>query len=958
MIKVSFFQKIVLPALLAILLFIVSIYAFIIPRFEKNAIEQKKIMLNELTNTAWSILKKYNNDEKNGILLLEEAQKKAISEIEALRYGTDKKDYFWITDLKPTMIMHPYVHELNGKSLHDYADTDGKKIFLEAVKIANEKGEGFISYKWQLNDDTTHIVPKLSFVKKFTPWDWIIGTGIYLNDVQLEISLLSNKLIFILLGIILIISMIIFFMTFQSLKIEKDRQNAVLQLRESREKYKSLIESSTEGVILLLNSKISYTNSFIQNWLQYSPEELINIDIKSIFATDYMPDFDNIKNETKSEIELINKNGIKSEAILTVLPVKFAEKEGLLLTFRDTSEHKTVKTELEIIKNRIDFLQKHAEIGIFRFSLSGKIRLIEFNNKTVSILGYSDKSDLKNIPLIKLFSNKSDLKKLIADIKNKKSVASKKISLIKKDQTTIDIFLSLYLNTDINGEYNYCDGILITTEKEEYNNTNFSFSHQLSEIFAVNQQNISEISKTAVFCPAEASIARVIEIMKANNTGYVCLLQNNICIGIITQQDIITRASNEGKINETAAAIEFMTAPLITADEKTEITDAAVLIEKNRISFLPLKNSKGIVIGMIEKNDLFGKYFNTDEMLDKLIKKTSNINELKIIRKNTASLIKPLINETGSIQTITKIISGINDKITQKIIQDAIMELGAPPVDFCFITLGSSGREELFLNSDQDNAIIYADSESISTEAIHNYFLNLSEKICLNLNKSGLPLCEGGYMASNPKWCQPLSVWKEYFNEWIVNAEPSNLLNITVFFDFRLVSGSLSLFNRLEDYIFEILQGRTAFFYFLAQTAIGFKPPINVFGNIISDSSAKKSESIDIKHCIATVNMFARIFALNNNIRLKGSIERINALRKMEVISQSTYDEIIFHYNYLMQLRMQQQINQAMSGKEISNYISPKKLSEMDQLILKKVFSQMNSYSERLSASFMSAYKG
>jgi len=261
--KASFFQKIVLPAMLAILLFIASVYVFIIPTFERNALLQKQSMLHELTNTAWSILDKYHRDESNLLITFEEAQQKAIAKIEALRYGPDKKDYFWITDLTPSMIMHPYVHELTGKSLHDFSDPDGKRLFIEAVEIAKSSGEGFISYKWQLKDDSSHIVPKLSFVKKYEPWNWIIGTGIYLDDVQEEISSFTRKLILILLGITLIISLIIIFITIQSLAIENVRLKVEAQLLESKEKYKSLLESSTEGIVLLLNSKIAYMIRYI-----------------------------------------------------------------------------------------------------------------------------------------------------------------------------------------------------------------------------------------------------------------------------------------------------------------------------------------------------------------------------------------------------------------------------------------------------------------------------------------------------------------------------------------------------------------------------------------------------------------------------------------------------------------------------------------------------------------------
>ena len=283
----SFFQKIVLPSVLAILLFILSVFAFVIPAFENNAIKQKQIMLHELTNTVWSILDKYDHDASSGVLSLDEAKEKARNEIEVLRYGTDKKDYFWITDLTPSMVMHPYVHELTGKSLQEFADPDGKKLFMEAVRIANESGEGFIRYKWQFKDDATHIVPKLSFVKKFAPWDWIVGTGIYLDDVENEISSLTTNLIWILVGISTIIALMVAFITYQSLKIEDKRQLAEKQLHESKEKYRSLLESSTEGLILLHNSIISYSNNFIQNLLHYTGEELLQLPLSEIFSSKF-----------------------------------------------------------------------------------------------------------------------------------------------------------------------------------------------------------------------------------------------------------------------------------------------------------------------------------------------------------------------------------------------------------------------------------------------------------------------------------------------------------------------------------------------------------------------------------------------------------------------------------------------------------------------------------------------
>ncbi len=165
-----------------------------------------------------------------------------------------------------------------------------------------------------------------------------------------------------------------------------------------------------------------------------------------------------------------------------------------------------------------------------------------------------------------------------------------------------------------------------------------------------------------------------------------------------------------------------------------------------------------------------------------------------------------------------RIISGFNEEITVRIIEDAIIETGPPPVDFSFISFGSAGRMELTFNSDQDNALIFAEEPGKPVELSRKYFLELGARISRRLDESGLYLCKGGFMAGNEKWCQPLSVWKEYFNDWIVNPEPENILNISVFFDFRHVFGELKLFGELEDHVFNIINGRSAFFYFLAQS--------------------------------------------------------------------------------------------------------------------------------------------
>ncbi|HIJ87938.1 MAG TPA: hypothetical protein HPP97_09700 [Desulfuromonadales bacterium] len=192
----TFTLRVVVPTVLTIVLFTsVFMYVFI-PTIRNSSMERKKEMIKALTTTAWSVLAKYHQDEKEGKLTVEQAQKLAIEQIKNMHYGQEFKDYFWINDMTPRMIVHPYRSDLNGKDLSNYSDLDGKKVFQEIVNVVAESGAGFVSYKWQENDNSSNITPKISYVREFVPWKWVVGTGIYVEDIENEISkLIQNGMV-------------------------------------------------------------------------------------------------------------------------------------------------------------------------------------------------------------------------------------------------------------------------------------------------------------------------------------------------------------------------------------------------------------------------------------------------------------------------------------------------------------------------------------------------------------------------------------------------------------------------------------------------------------------------------------------------------------------------------------------------------------------------------------------
>jgi methyl-accepting chemotaxis protein len=180
---------------------------YMLPAMQKSTLETQ---IKQEVQIAYSILDSNYQKEQSGALNREEAQKLAINEVRNLRFGSSNKDYFWINDFKPVMIMHPYKTQLEGTDLSGNKDPNGKAIFVDFVNICQKQGEGYSSYMWQYNSESNRVESKTSFVKAFQPWGWIIGTGLYAVDVNQAISAERNQLV-IYFGIIAILCLVVLF---------------------------------------------------------------------------------------------------------------------------------------------------------------------------------------------------------------------------------------------------------------------------------------------------------------------------------------------------------------------------------------------------------------------------------------------------------------------------------------------------------------------------------------------------------------------------------------------------------------------------------------------------------------------------------------------------------------------------------------------------------------------------
>jgi methyl-accepting chemotaxis protein len=185
----SIFTKVSALSVIGIIPFLLLFFFNIMPSIEEQLYSEKNTHLNNNVDIAYSIISDYEALAKSGTISLEEAQANAFARIKKLRY--DDNNYFWINDLEPNMIMHPMKPELNGKSLANNKDPNGKLMFVEMANIAKREGNGFVDYMWS-KPGYSEPVQKMSYVKLNKSWGWIVGTGIYINDVEEDLAELES----------------------------------------------------------------------------------------------------------------------------------------------------------------------------------------------------------------------------------------------------------------------------------------------------------------------------------------------------------------------------------------------------------------------------------------------------------------------------------------------------------------------------------------------------------------------------------------------------------------------------------------------------------------------------------------------------------------------------------------------------------------------------------------------
>ncbi len=480
---------------------------------------------------------------------------------------------------------------------------------------------------------------------------------------------------------------------------------------------------------------------------------------------------------------------------------------------------------------------------------------------------------------------------------------------------------------------------------------NLKPAEQTTEFFNLPVESI--FNRDLVFCDQNMPIQAAAAVMSEHNTSSIFIREpRGEFVGVVTDNDLRKKVTATG-YDILRPVSDIMTSPLCIISKQALIFEALMEMMKKNIKHLAVTENGDRVVGVITNRDLLKAQGQSPFFIIREIAQARFINQLVQIQKQVPRLLQTLINTGAKARNVTRFLTTVSDAILQKIIGFALDEFGPPPVKFAFMILGSEGRMEQTLKTDQDNAIIFEDVPPGSLKKVTKYFLKFSDRVCNWLDEAGYAFCKGGVMAKNANWCQPLSNWKSYFQRWIHTAEPKALLQASIFFDFRAGYGDTALIDGLRQHLFKALVGWPGFFRHLAENALYFTPPIGFFRNFVVESKGEHRNAFDIKAAMQPIVDYARIYALNNRLEQTNTLERLHQLLAIKKISWEEYNELDTAYSYLMQQRLVRQVKKAVEDKtEPDNYINPKKLSRIEQTTLKEIFKRIEKFQGKLSFDF------
>jgi CBS domain-containing protein len=446
-----------------------------------------------------------------------------------------------------------------------------------------------------------------------------------------------------------------------------------------------------------------------------------------------------------------------------------------------------------------------------------------------------------------------------------------------------------------------------------------------------------------VTCPPEAEVAEAARLMTSRGVGSVAVVdRDGAPIGIVTDRDLRAKLLARGLPSTTSVA-SVMSAPLLALDPRQPAFDALLEMTRRGIHHMGVV-ADGRLTGIVSSHDIILVQGAHPVALVRQIEQEPSLDALAAIAPRVVGVVKWLAQQGASAYDIGRIVTEISDRLVHRALSFALASLeaqghGRPPVPYAWLAAGSEGRREQTLKTDQDNALVYADPAPELATAASGYFGRLAGAVGGALVRLGFPECEGGFMAANPRWCQPESVWRARFDSWMETPHPEPVLHACIFFDLRPVAGDLAPGLALWDWVCERAPTRTLFLRHMAKAALERHPPLGLFGGFTVERSGRHKGAVDLKaRGLFPMTQALRVCALSLGVRDTNTVDRLLAAGRHGLFAPADVDELRDACEVLSRIRLEHQLACLDAGRSPDNFVDPRRLRRGDRALLKQAF--------------------
>lgn len=468
------------------------------------------------------------------------------------------------------------------------------------------------------------------------------------------------------------------------------------------------------------------------------------------------------------------------------------------------------------------------------------------------------------------------------------------------------------------------------------------------------------VGRGPVVCSPKATAREAAQGMREENVDSVVVKDDEQVLGILTDIDLRNEIVANGTSPETPAG-DLMHRNALRLSADAPVFQALMEMMRHQTYHVVVSEGKGPgakLLGVISDKDIARAQGNSPAFMTERVEQTNSPEDLYGIRGEIDKLLIGLERQGVKPKDLVTINTELNDHLMKRLVGLVETEMRETHPDlyvdlpWAWLSLGSEGRGEMSLLTDQDNALLYADpADEEEAEKAEEWFRTLAWRANEVLAEAGFALCEGDIMARNPKWRQSLGDWKETFRGWILTPDADVLVLASTFFDLRGLYGDMSLVEELKSSIYETLEKGRSFLPFMVQNALGNRPPLSFFRRFVLERSGEYRHTFNIKRRgLRPLVDAARIFAIElRYLDSANTVDRFDHIAREMAGMASTVENALDAYNYLDERRFVHHLRTIERGEKLNNQINPSDLNSTQQNMLKVVFATVQEVQEALA---------